>query len=383
LLEFLSSGMQKLAQRISSILDANFGRLSEGLRVLEDMARFILRDSKITKKLKEMRHSLLAESRPFDLEFLNSRGEDIGASLFAADESKRENFCDLVIANAKRAEESLRVLEEYFKFLKILSWRKFQDNRFLLYNIEREIVSRFLRQEKTKKLFPLYIILDAKYFKKRNPVELLKKVISGGAKAVQLRDKINNKFLFRKNQVFIPKFRNKESEIKNKNKILETALKLKEICQKANVPFLVNDYVDIALAVDADGVHLGKDDLPISAVRKILPFDKIIGSSVHNLKEAKKAEKEGADYLSIGAIYPTLTKENAVLVKPSLIREIKDRVSLPIIAIGGINKNNLDEVMKFGVDGIAVAKAALDKPNPKTAVKGILSKLNNYFSKKI
>ncbi len=109
--------MQKLDKKISSILDANFGRLSEGLRVLEDIVRFILRDFGLTKKLKEMRHSLLAESRPFDLEFLDSRGEDLGASLFAPDESKRENFIDLVIANAKRAEESLRVLEEYFKFL--------------------------------------------------------------------------------------------------------------------------------------------------------------------------------------------------------------------------------------------------------------------------
>lgn len=369
---------KKLDKRISSILDANFGRLSEGLRILEDMTRFILRDSEITKKLKEMRHSLSMESRQFNFEFLDSRGEDIGAFLTVPDEAKRENFTDLVIANAKRAEESLRVLEEYFKFLKILSWRKFQDNRFLLYSIEKEIVSRFLRQEKTKKLFPLYIILDAKYFlarrsprgeggDKRNPVELLKKVISGGAKAVQIRDKINNKFLFRE-----------ESEINNKRKILETALKLKEICQKANVLFLVNDYVDIALAVEADGVHLGEDDLPISAVRKILPFDKIIGSSVHNLKEAKKAEKEGADYISVGAIYPTSTKENAILVKPSLIREIKEKVSLPIIAIGGINENNLDKVMKFGVDGIAVAQAVLDKSSPKIAVKRILSKLKKH-----
>lgn len=357
MLKFLLPGMQKLDKKISSILDANFGRLSEGLRVLEDMARFVLRHYGLTKKLKEMRHSLLAESRPFELEFLNSRGKDLGASLFAPDEAKRKGFVDLVVANAKRAEESLRVLEEYFKFLKKENWRKFQDSRFLLYSIEKEIVSMFLRQEKTKKLFPLYIILDAKY---RNPVELLKKVISGGAKAVQLRDKINNK-----------------------RKILETALSLKKICQKSNVLFLVNDYVDIALAVDADGVHLGEDDLPIQEVRKILPFDKIIGFSVHNLKEAKKAEREGADYISIGAVYPTSTKEDAILVKPSLIKEIKSKVSLPIIAIGGINESNLDKVMKFGVDGVAVAKAVLDESSPKTAVKGILSKLNNYFSKKI
>lgn len=351
--------MQKLDKKISSILDANFGRLSEGLRVLEDIARFILRDYRITKKLKEMRHSLLVESRPFDLEFLDSRGEDLGASLFAADESKRESFLALVVANAKRAEESLRVLEEYFKFLENKNWRKFQDSRFLLYNLEKEIVSKFLRQEKTKKLFPLYVLLDAKYLIKKTPIAILKQVIEGGAKAFQLRDKKNDK-----------------------RKILKTALSLKKICQKANVLFLVNDYVDIALAVEADGVHLGEDDLPISTVRKILSFDKIIGRSVHNLKEAKKAEKGGADYLSVGAIYPTTTKENAILVKPYLIREIKNKISLPIVAIGGINESNLDTVMKMGANGIAVAKTVIDNPNPRRAVKRILSKLNKYFSKK-
>lgn len=348
-----------LDKKISSILDANFGRLSEGLRVLEDMSRFILRDYKITRKLKETRHSLLAESKPFDLEFLNSRGEDLGASLFAPDEAKRKNFLALVIANAKRAEESLRVLEEYFKFLGKGNWRKFQENRFLLYNIEKDIVSKFLRQEKTKKLFPLYVILDAKYYDKKNPAEILREIIKGGAKAVQLRDKKNNK-----------------------KKILETALALKKICQRSGILFLVNDYVDIALAADADGVHLGGDDLQIDAVRKIFSFEKIIGRTVHNLKEAKEAEKEGADYVSIGAIYPTTTKENAILVKPSLIREIKNKISLPIVAIGGINESNLDRVMKMGANGIAVAKVALDSPNPRRAVKRILSKINKYFSQK-
>lgn len=343
--------LQKLDKSSFSLLDANFGRLNEGLRVLEDVARFILRNYEMTKKLKEMRHSLLKESQPFDLQFLNSRGKDIGAPLILAEESRRENFVNLVLANAKRTEESLRVLEEYFKFLRRKNWLKFQKSRFLLYDIEKEIVSKVLRQEKIKKLLSLYLILDAKYFIK-NPVEILKKVIEGGIKAVQYRDKKNSK-----------------------RKILETAFKLKEICQKYNVLFLINDYLDVALAVEADGIHSGEKDLPVKSARKILPFDKIIGCSVRNLKEAKKAEKEGADYLSIGAVYPSLTKEDATLVKPSLIKEVKNKISLPVIAIGGINENNLKEVMKLGVDGVAIARAVLDNPNPKIAVKRILSKM--------
>jgi len=355
-------------KNIFSVLDANFARLSEGLRVLEDIARFILRDYEITKKLKEMRHSLLKESQPFDLQFLNSRGKDVGASLILADESKRENFVDLVLANAKRVEGALRVLEEYFKFLtplesplcqarkKLLgfqrkkNWLKFQQSRFLVYEIEKQIISKLLRQDKIKKIFPLYLILDAKYLNK-NPIGILKQVIEGGVKVVQYRDKKNNK-----------------------RKILKNAFKLKEICQNYNALFLINDYLDIALAVEADGVHLGEKDLPIKIARKILPFDKIIGSSVHNLNSAKKAEKEGADYLSLGAVYPSLTKEDVTLVKPSLIKEVKNKISLSVIAIGGINENNLKEVMRLGVDGVAIARAILADPNPKMAATRILSK---------
>lgn len=348
--------MKMLDKKISSILDANFGRLSEGLRVLEDMSRFVLRDYEITKRLKETRHSLMQESRQFDLDFLDSRGDDLGASLFAADESKRKDFVDLVVANAKRAEESLRVLEEYFKFLVKANWRKFQDSRFLLYGIEKEIVSKFLRKEKVKKLFPLYVILDAKYFNKKNPAEILKRAIRGGVKAVQLRDKKGDK-----------------------RKIFETALSLKKICQKSDALLLVNDYIDIALAVEADGVHLGDDDLPVAAVRKILSFDKIIGRSVHGQKEAEEAQEEGADYISMGALYPTTTKENAVLIKPSIIKEVKRKISLPLVAIGGINESNLEEAARLGVDGVAIAKAVVGASDPGYAVKKILSKVDKCF----
>ncbi|MCM8801100.1 MAG: thiamine phosphate synthase [Candidatus Omnitrophica bacterium] len=138
------------------------------------------------------------------------------------------------------------------------------------------------------------------------------------------------------------------------------ALKLRKICK--DIVFLINDRVDIALAVDADGVHLGQDDLPLKIARKLLGKGKIIGISVHNLKQAKQAERLGADYISVGPIFPTRTKPNGE--KPvglELIREIKKQVALPLVAIGGINIFNAKAVIASGADSICAISSVVTK----------------------
>ncbi len=348
--------MKKLDKRIYSLLDANFGRLNEGLRVLEDIARFILRDLKITKKLKLLRHSFSKKASFFNLQFLNSRGKDIGAKMILKEEKERKDISDLVLANSKRCQEAIRVLEEHFKLFDRKSSVFFQASRFLLYEIEKEIYGKVSKKEKLKKLFPLYLIFDSQYFGKE-PLETLKKVISGGITAIQYRDKINPK-----------------------NKVLRFALRFKKICQQNEVLFLINDFLDITLSVEADGLHLGQEDLPLGSAKKILPFDKIIGISTHNLREAKKTEKEGVDYISVGAVFPTSTKKDVVLINLSEIKKIKKQVSLPLIAIGGINENNLKEVLESGVKGIAISKAIMKAKDPKKKTKEILKKINQYYS---
>ena len=339
-------------ENIVSVLDANFGRLAEGLRVLEDTCRFVLKDSRMTREFKKMRHFLIEASCDLKLQLLDSRGRDIGASLILANEGARQGIDEIVIANAKRAEESLRVLEEYFKFLKIKKWRGLQEKRFLLYSLEKEIVSKIVRKEKIKRLFPLCLILDAKYLKKEKPIEKLKEAISGGIRAVQYRDKINSR-----------------------RRILKNAVSFRKLCQKAGVLFLINDYLDIALAADSDGVHLGDKDLPLRAARKMLPFDKIVGRTVHSLKEAEKAHTDGADYLSLGALFPSRTKEDAVLVKPLLIKRVKEKVRLPIMAIGGINKDNVKKVARWAADGVAISEAIMAGGNCRAAAKEVLSEI--------
>jgi len=146
------------------------------------------------------------------------------------------------------------------------------------------------------------------------------------------------------------------------------AIELRKICK--NITFLINDRVDIALSVNADGVHLGGDDLPYPAARKLLGKNKLIGLTAHNLKEAKEAENMGADYIGVSPIFKTATKPDAG--KPSgikLIKEIKRSVSIPVIAIGGIALSNASEVISSGADGLAAMAAVVTKPDVKKSIR--------------
>jgi len=152
-------------------------------------------------------------------------------------------------------------------------------------------------------------------------------------------------------------------QYRNKNasrlKVYEEAIKLKDLAGKHNAVFIVNDYSDIALAVDADGVHLGQDDLPVKEARKILGKGKIIGVSTHCIEQALEAEQAGADYIGFGPVFHTSTKDAGNPRGTVLLGEIKNKVSIPVVAIGGINLENIHSVLQTGVDAVAVASAIL------------------------
>ncbi len=165
--------------------------------------------------------------------------------------------------------------------------------------------------------------------------------------------------------VEVVQYRNKSLSTKM---MFEQALILRKLCRK--ITFLINDHVDLALAVGADGVHLGQDDLSFKAARELLGKNKIIGLTVHSLSQAQDAEKIGANYLGVSPIFGTKTKSDAG--KPvgcALIKSIKQKVSLPIIAIGGINLSNAREVISAGADGLAVISAVITKPDVKNEIK--------------
>ncbi len=333
------------------IIDANLNRIGEGLRLLEDLARLILNDATLSQQLKTMRHGILEKDWSFNQQLLQARDSegDVGINIEAPEGEKRE-LTTMVVANSRRVQESLRTIEELAKLPDVkLDPDKFKQARFDLYTIEQNLLSRLLRQDKVKRLPGLYVIIDTPALKGRSHVEVASQAIRGGAKVVQLRDKIQSK-----------------------KELLPIAEQLKKLCAEHDVLFIMNDHFDLALAVDADGLHLGQDDLPVKVARKLLPIDKILGRSTRTVDQAVAAESEGADYIAVGSMYPTPTKETAQVVGPERLRQIRQAVSLPLVAIGGINKDNAAEVMAAGADSLAVIRAVVQAEAPEEAARQLV-----------
>ena len=337
------------------LIDANLNRMAEGLRVMEDIARFHLDDAEICGQLKTLRHELLESSDSIALLSARKAGEDVGASRKSPGEVTREGLPQIIIANARRAQESLRVLEEFAKLpdspLKLEPF-KIERARFSVYELEQKLLFKLLRKEKASRLKGLYLVLDTKALGERDAMETASRAIHGGAKVIQLRDKHHTK-----------------------SELLQMARRLRGLCDEKEVLFIVNDYLDIAQACGADGVHLGQEDLPVIEARSLLSPDKIIGCSTASLTEAARAGLEGADYIAVGSIYPTSSKENIRLTGLETLRQIREKTSLPLIAIGGINENNAAEVMEAGADGIAVISAVLGAEDVESAAQNLVNKI--------
>lgn len=192
--------------------------------------------------------------------------------------------------------------------------------------------------------YRLYLVTDREVLGDKDLYRSIEEAILGGVTMVQLREKDISTLDFYKE-----------------------ALKVKEITSKHNVPLIINDRLDIAQAVDADGLHIGQKDMPLAIARKLLGPDKIIGVSASTVELAAQAEKEGADYLGVGAVFPTSTKDDAETVEHSEVRKIKEIVKIPIVAIGGINEVNVGTIRETGVDGVAVISAILGKDDVRKA----------------
>jgi thiamine-phosphate pyrophosphorylase len=321
------------------IIDANFNRTGEGLRVLEEFARLMLNDTALTQRLKNMRHKLVNTSAEFQKQLLKARDAagDVGSSMDVPGEQKRRDTTETITANAGRVQESLRVMEEIAKAPGLpLDTEAYRKARFELYTIEKELISKVLRKDKIQKVKGLYMVVDTEWLKGRKHTEVTEQAIRGGAGVIQLRCKEGSTGEF-----------------------LRIAKDIKQICAEHGILFIVNDSLEVALAVSADGLHVGQDDLPAATARKLMPIDMILGCSVSTVPEARTALADGADYLGVGAVFSTATKEAAKSVGVGRIKEIKKAVDLPVVAIGGINKNNLREVIRAGAGSAAVISAVL------------------------
>ena len=199
-----------------------------------------------------------------------------------------------------------------------------------------------------KKDLLLYAVTDRHWLGGRSLYEVVKESLDGGATFIQLREKDLDEETF-----------------------LQEAKELQQLCREYNVPFVVNDNVDIAIEMDADGVHVGQSDMEAGDVRAKLGPDKIIGVSAGTVEEAVLAEKRGADYLGVGAVFPTGSKDDAIDVPHDTLKAICEAVSIPVIAIGGITQENVSELSETGICGIAVISAIYAKPDIKKATEDL------------
>lgn len=185
--------------------------------------------------------------------------------------------------------------------------------------------------------------------------KIIAQSVSGGVSIVQLREKNNSSLSFYKK-----------------------ASALKQLLNELSIPLIINDRVDIALAVGADGIHIGQDDLPLPVVKNMVPEDMIVGVSVSTLEEALEAERNGADYIGVGSVFPTKTKQDATLMALEDLGEICRGVSIPAVAIGGITADNISALSDSGLSGTAVVSAIMNADNPKTASESLLKKIKDF-----
>lgn len=203
-------------------------------------------------------------------------------------------------------------------------------------------------------MLKLYLVSDRQWLNGRKLTDDLEKAILGGVTIIQLREKNLN------NEEFI-----------------NIAYDVKKLCQKYNIPLIINDNLEVALAVDSDGIHIGQDDIPASIVRKKIGAHKILGVSVHNIEEAIQARHDGADYVGVGAIFPTETKNDATNVTLDKLQKICDNIDIPVVAIGGITIDNISKLKNISISGVAVVSAIMKANDIMAASSQLVRKLEH------
>ncbi len=332
-----------------SILDVNLNRLTESLKFIEDYIRFIIKENSILEKIRNTRNNffLLKKSLPL-IDLVSYRQSEIDPGRKAKfDSIRRKNEIDLILANFSRAKESARTIEEILRQRNRSLSTIIKKIRFQIYDIEKIVLQKFQKRFDPR----LYVIVDEQYIDKMPLEEMIKILQDNSATMMQLRIKtLSDKTFY------------------------YYAKKIRKLITGSEFKFIINNRIDIALAVNADGVHLGQEDIPLKQAKDLIGNKFIIGVSAHNLTEALRAQDNGADYLGIGAIFPTKTKHDARICGLDLISKLKNRIDIPIIAIGGINNKNYKEVLRAGADGIAIASYLFEgnlKKNLQSLIKGL------------
>lgn len=330
------------------ILDANLDRAREGLRIIEEWCRFGLNDAAHTEQIKHLRQTL-AQWHTADLRQARDTPGDPGTALTHAQEAEREDIQAVLQANLCRVQEALRVLEEYGKLYRADFAAACKAMRYQVYTLESDLMAgqRAQRLQRLRQA-SVYLVTSPQ----DSLITTVEAALKGGITLVQYRDK------------------NTEDEVR-----FQRAQQLRALCHHYQALFLVNDRVDLALAVGADGVHLGQTDLPVAIARQLLGPHAIIGRSTTNPEEMSRALSEGADYIGVGPVHSTPTKPGKAAAGLDYVRYAAAHAPVPWFAIGGIDANNLTEVLQAGAQQVAIVRAVMEAENPTQSAQAILAQM--------
>lgn len=324
------------------ILDATINRVREGVRVLEDYVRFARDDGHLTSLLKSWRHDLrnvLSEIN--DRRLLSSRETtgDVGTGVSTPGERYRHSLQDVVVANCKRVQEGLRTLEEYGKILSPLVGESISQLRYRFYTLEKilTVEATATKQLQGRSLY-LLITPDDCYLDWKTTTDI---ALKAGVDIIQLREKHSLD-----------------------RETVERGRRLREWTRETGALLIINDRPDLAVLTEADGVHVGQEELTVRQARRIVGPDRLIGVSTHTLEQARQAVEEGADYLGVGPVFPSQTKSFSQFAGMEFVRQVAENISLPWFAIGGITPDNLPELQAAGATRIAVSHAVGGSSDP-------------------
>ena len=329
------------------IIDANRNRALEALRVLEDLARFSVGDRGLSEGFKASRHAITQALAGLDASRLVAARDahgDVGTTITGAVEQDRPNLHALALANGSRATEALRSLEELLKLHDPVAAPRIERVRYRTYDLARDLALR-LAGSAPRQWSVCVLITES--LCSMPWIDAAKAALDGGADCLQLREKHLDG-----------------------GELLARAVALRALTRSAAASLIVNDRIDVALASDADGVHLGQGDLPIAAARSIAGSTLSIGASTHDPLEAAEAVAAGASYCGVGCMYPSGTKDGLPIAGPGyLVRFLAEHPDTPHLAIGGIDEAKARELAALGCRGVAVSRAVLAAPDPAEAVR--------------
>lgn len=331
------------------IIDASANRAREALRVLEDYGRFVLDDAFLSQELKTLRHALREILEHFSTHELLAAREtlrDVGTSLSTRQERERHALTDVVQANLKRLQEALRSLEEYGKLDNPTLGQALEQLRYRSYTLERMLL---LGQQARHRLAQvrLYVLVTGSLC--HGSLEwTIREAAAGGAQIIQLREK----------------------QLPDRE-LLERARQVRRWTRAEGILFIMNDRPDIARLVEADGVHLGQEELPVKEARRLLGPQALIGVSTHNREQVQTALRDGASYIGVGPTFPSTTKEFADFPGLEFVRQTAAETSLPAYVIGGVTLANLPEVLAAGGRRIAVSHALCRSETPQALARAL------------